>query len=202
LEGDNVPPTSGPADSFVFPPPPFYTADIDTINAAVEDATKSMGWMRDNAALYTIDSNHIAIGGISAGAITALLQAYDSPPADVAPQAVLSFLGAMYGTEGTISAGAPPAFVVASSNDMVVPFDAPLGTQAMVDQMNSVGVYNEFYVQTIGHTVDLFAEFDGQSLLEHNMEFLAQVLVIPEPTTLTLITLGLLAMCCRRRKRA
>ena len=91
--GDVVPPTSGPADFLVFPPPPFATVPVPTgtytINAAVEDATKAMAWMRDNAGVYNIDASRVAIGGGSAGAITALLQAYKSaptiPPLEIRP---------------------------------------------------------------------------------------------------------------------
>lgn len=201
---DNVPPTSGPADFMTQPDPPFATVPVPqgiyTINAAVEDAAIAMTWMRDNAALYNIDSNNIAIGGGSAGAITALLLAYNNPPADVAPQAVLSFLGAMYGTDGTIQAGDAPAFVVASSNDTTVPFDAPLGTQATVDRLNAVGVYNEFYVQTIGHNVDFAADFGGKTLLDRNMEFLALTLV-PEPSSFVLSCLAAVALLALVRRK-
>ena len=205
---DNVPETHGPADSMIQPDPPFAQVPLPqgayTINAAVEDASLAMDWMRTNAGLYNIDPNHIGIGGGSAGAITALLQAYNNPSANVAPQAVLSFLGAMYGTEGTIQAGDVPAFVVASSNDATVPFDAPLGMQATIDRMNEVGVYNEFYVQNIGHGVDFFADFGGKTLLDRNMEFLAAVLV-PEPSSLvlgTLATIALLAFARSKRRSA
>ena len=168
---------------------------------AVEDASAAMAWMRDSAGLYNIEASRIAIGGGSAGALISQLQAYNNPPAAVAPQAVLSYLGAMYGTEGTILSGAPPAFVVASSDDPVVPFDLPLGTQAMVDQMNAVGVYNEFYVQTgVGHEVDFFGVFNGQTLLENNIDFLAHYLV-PEPSTFALSALGFAALAAYRWRR-
>ncbi len=204
LLGDDVPPTFGPADFLINPPSPFIALPSPegnyTVNAAIEDASKAMVWMRDNAALYNIDSNNIAIGGGSAGAITALLQAYNNPPASAAPQAVLSFLGAMYGTEGTIQAGAPPAFVVASSNDTTVPFNVPLGTKATVDRMNAVGVYNEFYEQTIDHTVDFNADFGGKTLFEHNMEFLAQT-PVPEPSSLVLCCMAAVALLALARRK-
>lgn len=201
---DNVPETHGPADSMILPGPPFaqlpFPQGAYTINAAVEDASLAMSWMRASAGLYNIDPNRIGIGGVSAGAITAMLLAYNSPSADVAPQVVLSYLGAMYGTEGTIQAGDAPAFVVASSNDSVVPFDAPLGIQTSIDRMNEVGVYNEFYVQSIGHDVDILADFGGKSLLERNMDFLAQVLV-PEPPSWILSGFAIVALLAFARNR-
>jgi acetyl esterase/lipase len=204
LLGHNVPETHGPADAMMPPPPPFLTLPIPqgayTVNAAIEDATKAMQWMRASAATYNIDPDRIGIGGGSAGAITALLQAYNNPPPDAAPQVVLSFLGAMYGTENTIQPGAAPAFAVASSNDTVVPFAAPLGTQAFVDRMNAVGVYNEFYVQSINHNVDFFADFGGQTLLGHNLDFLVQFLV-PEPSSFALCALAGVALFAAARAR-
>ena len=177
LLGDWVPSTSGPADDFPFP----YSIVASTVNAGIEDASTAMAWMREHVAEYDIDANHIAIGGGSAGAIISLLQAYNNPPAATAPQAVLSLVGTMYGTEDSIQADGPPALVVASSDDDVVPFNAPLGTVAVVDRMNEVGVYNEFYVQTgIGHDVDFNGTFDGQTLTEHSIEFLARFLGIEQ----------------------
>jgi acetyl esterase/lipase len=176
LAGDSVPFTPGPASSFPFP----LNLVSSTINAGVQDATTAMTWMRTNAAQYGIDPAHVALGGGSAGAIISLLQAYHNPPASAAPQVVVSFLGAMFGTEQSIQAGDPPAFVVASSDDDIVHFNPPLGTVAAVDQMDQVGVYNEFYVQTgVGHDVDFEAEFDGKPLAEHNLEFLAKFLTVP-----------------------
>jgi acetyl esterase/lipase len=206
LLGDNVPANSGPADAMTMPDPPYATVPVPqgiyTINAAVEDATTAMAWMRSSAETYNIDANHIAIGGVSAGAITALFQAYNNPPMNGAPQAVVSFAGAMYGTYETIQAGAAPAFVVHSNNDTVVPFDAPLGAAAMVDQMNRVGVYNEFYIQSVGHAVNPNQVFDGKTVIQHNMDFLAQFLVpvVPEPATLVLLVWGgIMGIALRRR---
>src|SRR5439155_6544261 len=123
LYGQNPPSSSpGPADNLV-PPPPGYTTfsnpqlGANAINAAVQDSQLAMGWLRDNAALYHVDPNRIAIGGVSAGAITSLLEAYNSPPAHAAPTVVLDFLGSMYGTQGAIHSGAAPAFVVHGTAD-------------------------------------------------------------------------------------
>ena len=203
---DNVPVTSGPADGFGFPGPPFASVPVPqgiyTINAAVEDASNAMGWLRDNAAVYGMDANHIAIGGFSAGAITSLLQAYNSPAAHVAPQAVLSFSGAMYGTESSIQAGAPPAFIVHGTADDVVPFTAPFGIQSAVTRMNNVGVYNEFYPQSgLGHTTDFNAVTDGLTLGQHSGLFLIHFLV-PEPASLVTATIALGAfLACGYRRQ-
>jgi acetyl esterase/lipase len=199
LLGDNVPANTGPADDMIMPSPPYATLSMPlgtyTVNAAVEDATKAMIWMRSNAGLYGIDADHIAIGGRSAGAITALLQAYNAPVPQAAPQAVLSFIGSMYGTEDSIQAGGPPAFVVNGDADTVVPFTGPSSIQGVIARMNEVGVYNEFYVQEgLGHTTNFdLLEEDGQTLSQHNGEFLRQFLR-PKPSRLTLSFFAFLAL--------
>jgi acetyl esterase/lipase len=207
--GNNVPETHGPADDMEFSGPDAAHGGFDlpqplstwTVNASIEDAAKAMGWMRDNAATYNIDVNHIAIGGASAGAINALALAYNNPSTHVAPQAVLSFVGALPGIESTLIQPGDniPAFVVSGEVDPLISLSYP---QAMVDRMNAVGVYNEFYVQPgVGHTVNFNTVFDGKTLQQRNIEFLANFLV-PEPSTIALLGVGMLGLAAVARRRA
>lgn len=168
LEGDNPP--------------------VDSITAAVQDARKAMQWMYDHAAENNVDRNYIGIGGISAGAITSLFVAYNAPANAVRPALVLDFLGSMFGLEFLIGPGEPPAFVVHGTADTVVPFS---GAQAAVNRMNTVGLYNEFYVQEgLGHTVDFARVYDGKTLFQHNIAFMSKFLV-PEPPSIILMLLGI-----------
>src|SRR5262249_20312268 len=155
---------------------------------------KAMRFLYDNAATYGIDRDRIGIGGISAGAITSLFEAYNGPTPEIRPKAVLDFLGSMLGLEGTYISdpNEPPAFVVHGTAEDVVPFTSAV---AVVNRMNLVGVYNEFYIQEgLGHTFDFSLVFGGRTLLQHNIEFLAEFLAAPEPSSVTQGGLGLLVV--------
>jgi acetyl esterase/lipase len=204
-----LPPSSspGPADNFTPPPAGFDTfPDLqlgdNAINAAVQDAKVAMGWIRDNAATYHVDPNRVAIGGASAGGITSLLEAYTDPSAHVAPTAVLDFLGSMYGTEGSIDAGDAPALIYHGNADTQVPFS---GDQAVADQMTAVGVYHEFYIgQGLPHALDASTfnlVYGNETLLLHNIDFLANHLLVAEPSTLALAALGFIGLAAWRLRR-
>lgn len=207
LAGSNPPVEPGPAVNLIPPSPPYATLPVpqgyNAVNAAVNDATKAMQWMHDNAAMYGFDPNRIGIGGASAGAVTALLQAYNNPASDVTPKVVLSYLGSMYGSEGSIQPGDAPAFIVAGATDDTVP---PAHSTILANQLTSLSIPNELFMQPgIGHTVDFFKLYDGLPLIQHNINFLATHLV-PEPGTLLLAALGCLALVAagrtsRRRAR-
>jgi acetyl esterase/lipase len=207
--GNNVPETHGPADAMdLSGVPPASVGGFDlpqpqstwTINAGIEDAAKAMGWMRDNAATYNIDVNHVGIGGASAGAINSLALAYSNPAAHVAPQAVVSYVGALPGIESILiqADDTTPAFVVNGAVDPLIALAYP---QAMVDRMNAMGVYNEFYVQPgVGHDVNFGLIFGGKTLQQLNVEFLATHLV-PEPGGLLLAASGLALLLMRGRRQ-
>jgi acetyl esterase/lipase len=55
---------------------PFTSECIDGIKFALHDAQAAVRWLRKNAATYGIDTDRIAMGGSSAGAITAWNAAY------------------------------------------------------------------------------------------------------------------------------
>jgi acetyl esterase/lipase len=202
LAGSNPPLEPGPAANLTPPSPPYATlpspSGIAAVNAAVNDATKAMLWMRNNAATYGVDPNRIGLGGASAGAVTALLQAYNNPPDNVSPKVVLSYLGSMYGSQNSIQPGDAPAFIVGGLNDTTVP---PSGSVDVANRMNAVGVYNELYMQVgVGHDVDFFQMFGDKTLLEHNIDFLATYLV-PEPSSLVLGAIGAVALGMLARKQ-
>jgi predicted esterase len=207
----DLPPSSspGPADTFTPAPPGYDTFPNlllggNAINAAVQDTNKAISWLHDNAATYDIDPNRIGVGGVSAGGITSELVGYNNFPGQIRPNVVLDFLGSMYGTEGAIQPGGPPAFMFHGDVDPKVPFS---GDAAVAAQLTNVGIYHEFYVGVgIGHQLDttIFnTTFGNETLLQHNIDFLASYLV-PEPSSFVLLAMGcsgLIAAKLRRRAR-
>ncbi len=118
--------------------------------AARVDAARAVEWMRANAASYRIDPDRIAVGGYSAGAITALGLAYRDPGVDGADvQVVLSLSGGLYGSESIIDADEAPLVMIHGTADPTVPFSL---AEAIETQALSVGLIHEFYpLAGVGH---------------------------------------------------
>ncbi|MEZ5998367.1 MAG: alpha/beta hydrolase fold domain-containing protein [Hyphomonas sp.] len=88
-----------------------------TTFAATEDMGNALAYVRQNAAAFGIDPTNIAIGGFSAGAITAINLAYGTG-ADVS--AVVSLSGTIWGYDvtQTAQAGEPPLLLFAGQQDL------------------------------------------------------------------------------------
>jgi hypothetical protein len=66
--------------------------------------------------------------------------------------------------------------------------------------MNTAGVYNQFYMQPgLGHTVDFNMMFDGATLRQHEIAFLAEYLA-PEPSSLATAAMGAIALALVARR--
>jgi acetyl esterase/lipase len=100
------------------------------IFAAQHDAQAVVRWVRANAAAYRVDPGKIAMGGFSAGAVTALHAASRSDdPGDVGNvdsfdsrvQAALSASGCNYFPE-SIGPGDAPVYLLHAQYDFFVPF--------------------------------------------------------------------------------
>ena len=95
---------------------------VAAIQEAAADAQTAVRFLRTNAATYGIDPDRIAIGGSSAGAITALNVGYSSsedPSARV--RAAVSLSGAQL-VVGTISPGDAPAIDFHCTTDPLVAY--------------------------------------------------------------------------------
>jgi para-nitrobenzyl esterase len=120
-------------------------ACILAITQAREDAETAVRFLRANASRYRIDSDRIAIGGSSAGAITALNVGYspENPsPGDhqghsSAVRAVQSISGAELASGSTINAGDAPALLFQGTADPITP---PSWAQSTVDRARAAGL--------------------------------------------------------------
>jgi len=96
---------------------------VIAIVEARDDAKTAVRFLRTNAAMYGIDPTRIAIGGSSAGAITALNVGFTSsedPPAAVGGAVSLS--GAEIVSGGTFGPGDAPSMLFHGTADTVVPY--------------------------------------------------------------------------------
>jgi carboxylesterase type B len=101
---------------------------VAAIQEAAADAQTAVRFLRTNAATYNIDPLRIAIGGSSAGAITALNVGYASsedPSASV--RAAVSLSGAQL-VVGTISPGDAPALDFHCTTDPLVSYQWAVNT--------------------------------------------------------------------------
>jgi acetyl esterase/lipase len=209
LAGQAPPLEPGPgANAVQFVP---YPQAVPFINAAYQDAIKAMVWMRMNGEPYGVDTSRIAVGGYSAGAGTAVGEAYIDEtfvpgyPAAARPQAMLDFMGGAAGGESVLVANPnyAPAFIVHGTADSTAPYQWDLN---LSNKLTQIGVYNELHTIVGGghslnaNTFNLLMP-NGKTLLENNMTFLANHLV-PEPSGFILAALGLIGLVVwHRRKR-
>jgi acetyl esterase/lipase len=94
---------------------------VVAINEAMQDAQTAVRFLRTNAAIYGIDVDRIAIGGTSAGAITALnvgFMSSEDPTAAVGGAVSLSGARLI----GAVDAGDAPSLLFHGTADGVVPY--------------------------------------------------------------------------------
>jgi predicted esterase len=111
---------------------------VAAIQEAMEDAQTAVRFLRTNEALYGIDESRIAIGGTSAGAITALNVGFDSiedPTAAVGAAVSLSGSRIL----GTSDPGDAPSLLFHGTSDSVVPYQWAVTTynQALAAGLDS-----------------------------------------------------------------
>jgi predicted esterase len=130
------------------------------IEAAQADALSAIRWLRSKASTYRIDTTRVAVGGGSAGAVTAINVGQRANP-DHGPvpaadhvDAVLAMSGCQYDPP-SIDANDAPLSLLASGGDQAVPYAC---TVATADQAASfgTGVQRIFYPSESGHAQGLY----------------------------------------------
>ena len=124
---------------------------------AQHDAQTAVRWLRANAAAYRVDAGRVAVGGFSAGAITALYVNYNSAdPGQSGNAGYPSNTSACVDVAGGIDvalmeAGEPPVLVVHGTADTTVPYSGALD---IVARAQAVGVTADFHpLEGVGHLV-------------------------------------------------
>ncbi len=140
------------------------------IAAAKQDLGRAVEHVVAEAKTYAIDPDRLAVGGGSAGAITALLSTYGNTRLPRSPKAVVSLWGGMYGEEKAIKAGDPPVLLVHGTADKAVPF---AHSEAIVTAARKAKVEAVLLrVEQGGHTLPLNLRVQGKTILEHVTAFL------------------------------
>ena len=121
-------------------PMPTLVALGRAVNAAAQDAAKTIRWLKANAATYRVDTNRMVVGGGSAGSTTAMLAAYQSASvigSNTAVNAVIDCWGSLSGNETLITATSPPICIYHGDADTIDPIS---NSYAITNQCGQVGL--------------------------------------------------------------
>lgn len=136
------------------------------ILGARDDAAMAIAWLRVNAATYGIDPTRVAVGGSSAGAITAihvgqtLNTAGLPPPAATRVSAVLAMSGCNY-VDNSIDAFDAPIAMAASGGDPLVPFACSVATVSAAEAVGTP-VLRHFFEQESAHAQSLYNQHKAE----------------------------------------
>jgi dienelactone hydrolase len=147
------------------------------IAAAQHDTQAAVRWVRRNAAAYDVDPNRIAVGGFSAGAVTAANVAYrtyaasdrrysraDDPGADSRVQGAFGASGCNFSPE-TIGPGDAPVSLIHSELDRAVDYRdcvVPTVTRA---RARAAGLVAELtsYCDQARHAAGLYYRYQAET---------------------------------------
>lgn len=136
------------------------------IMAARADAAAAVAWLRTQASTYGIDTTRVAIGGSSAGAITAVLVGQtlntpgSPPPAASRVSAVLAMSGCNY-IAGSIDAADAPVAMIASGGDPQVPYSCSVAT-VTATQAAGVPALGQWFELESGHALGLYSAHQAE----------------------------------------
>ena len=138
------------------------------IFAAQHDAQGAIRWARGNSGLLDIDRARVAVGGFSAGAVTAVNVAHRwEDPGDVGDydgrvsrvQAALVASGCNYDPD-SIDTGDAPTFLLASQYDQAIPFACVRDTEARA-RAAGIPVGTRYYYGEGTHAKALYDKYQA-----------------------------------------
>ena len=152
----------------------------NTTFAAVEDMETALGFIRSNAQRFHVDPDRIALGGFSAGAITAMNLAYGEQ-ANV--KAVISLSGTSWGYDfnQTVSNTVPPLLLFAGQWDLI---GIRQGSAGIANLFQSKGAsVTQAWVPGFGHFYPMEApslaiQFNQASVIDRITKFLNAALQV------------------------
>ena len=143
-----------------------------TVLAAVEDAHRAAQWVLANAGRYNIDTGRLFIGGSSAGAVTSMLLAYNPEIKTPRFRAVADMWGTMGARVGWLTKSGPPLLIIHGKEDETITVSAAEQIDA---RARGIGLPHEtFLIDGMGHGLPLNLEVNGQTLLQHLVDFFYQ----------------------------
>lgn len=146
--------------------------------AAVEDMESALNFVRENSLRFNVDPNRIALGGFSAGAITAINLAYGRQ-ADVRAVVALSGTSWGYDLNKTLAEDAPPLLLFAGQWDLP---GIRQGSAGIASLFKSRGApLSQSWVPGFGHFYPMEApslsdQFDQASVIDRLTRFLNEEL--------------------------
>ncbi len=163
----------------------YVTVAISYTLGEVNTAAEAVRWMRANADTYKVDPSRIAIGGESAGAMTAMMTAFyetsDTGTKAIGPNAHVSVVLDLWGPSAVlfvfdlipdVDKNDPPVFIVHGTADTIVIYQNSVN---LANRLKSVGVdYKFFTIQGAEHSCytnywnDMI---DGKTIDQHAAEF-------------------------------
>jgi acetyl esterase/lipase len=152
--------------------------DSDTLADAQHDMQAAVRFLRANATTYGVDPTRIAVGGSSAGAVTALQAAInEEDPGNSGTPGVSSEVAAAISVSGAadpdhIEPGDPPFFMMHGGLDTTVP--APLGLQACAIATALLNGCELHYFAQDGHTPwSIWEDY----AVTHSSRFLCEIML-------------------------
>ena len=146
-------------DGVINDPAPVARCEA-AIQAAQDDTLDAIRWVRDHAASYRIDTTRVAVGGSSAGAVTAINVAQNANPTHgvvrgrIKVGAALAVSGCNYDLS-SIDANDAPISMLHAGGDRAVPYSCAVAT---VDRTKSFGTIARriFHPSESGHGMALY----------------------------------------------